>query len=205
MKKISKILLFIFIVLSISVAAYFAYDYFLGTNDNSEPKVKVLKKINNYDYTLKENATKIYKDEFNELSDILDKDEVSYEDYAKSIAKLFVIDFYTLDNKLSKNDVGGTEFVYPDIADNFIEHARSTVYRYIKVNDGDKNDELPEVSEISNIELIETTFTFKEDKSTIPAYKVNIMWEYKEDMGYEKEANIIIVKKDNKLYIVEMD
>ena len=204
MKKILKVLLFIVILFSLSLGAYYVYDYFLGSETDEQPVVKVIKKIDKYDYSLKENASSLYKDEFDNLSKILGANEIDYEKYAESIAKLFIIDFYTLNNKLSKNDVGGIEFVHPDIRDNFIEHARSTIYRYIKFDKKNKSD-FPEVSKISDIQLIETEFTFKNDKSVVLAYKINIMWEYKEDMDYEKAANTILVKKDDKLYIVEMD
>ena len=205
MKKIIKILLFLIMLFSISIGLYYVYKYIVAANSDDENEVKIIKKIDNYGYTLKENATTLYKEEFDELSKILSKKTVSYEDYAKSVSKLFVIDFYTLDNKLSKNDIGGIEFIHPDIVDNFVEHARSTIYKYVKLNDGNKANDYPEVSDIKEIEIIETTFTFKENKETVPAYKVNVIWDYKEDLGYESEAAIILVKVDNKLYIVEMN
>ena len=204
MKKFLKVLLFIVIILFISLGVYCCYDYFLGNDDDLQDEVKIIKKIDKYDYTLKENETELYKEEFKNLVKVLSEKEISYEDYAKSISKLFIIDFYTLNNKKSKNDVGGTEFIKPDIVDNFIENARSTMYKYIKSSDSNTSD-FTEVSKIANIELIETTFTYKSDKSTVPAYKVNIIWEYKDDIGYETEANIILVREDDKLFIVEMD
>ena len=49
------------------------------------------------------------------------------------------------------------------------------------------------------------TRTTTSSGTVVDAYKVTISWKYKEDYGYEKEANMIIVKQDKKLYIVEMD
>ena len=47
--------------------------------------------------------------------------EVDNKKYAEAISKLFVIDFFTLDNKSSKNDVGGVQFVYTSYKADFIE------------------------------------------------------------------------------------
>lgn len=215
MKKSKKILITLIIIVILSIIGILLYNYF----SKDEPKeVKTIKSIPEYGYNLKENETKLYKDEFDNLDKILSKKEVDYEEYAKQIAKLFVIDFYTLDNKLSKNDIGGTDFIKDDMKDNFIEEARSTFYKYLEVNSSDRNQELPIVSEIKDVEIENTTFVIKDSKTTtsktktttskgtqVDAYKVTISWDYKEDYGYEKEANMIIIKEDKKLYIVEMD
>ena len=201
---LKKILLFIIIILIICLAIFMGYNYFNKDNDDNE--VKIIRSIPTYDYSLKDNKTKLYNDTFEELSDILNEEDVSYEEYAKCISKLFIIDFYTLNNKSSKNDVGGTDFIYPDMVDNFVEEARSTFYRYIQTNTGEnKNDNLPEVSNIDEVFVEETTFTLKELKQTVDAYKVTIKWSYKEETDYENEAKVILIKKDKKLYIVEMD
>ncbi len=221
MKKSKKILIFIIIVFVVAIFGFLAY-YFLNSTP-SKTEVKVIKKIDGYGYNLNENETDLYKDEFDELSKILSKDDVDYEAYAKSIAKLFIIDFYTLNNKLSKNDIGGTDFIKEDMRDNFIDEARSTFYKYLEVDSKNRNQDLPEVSEIKDVSLENTSFVIKDTKTTttsskvksktanknvgttVDAYKVTITWDYKEDFGYENNANMIIIKKDKKLYIVEMD
>lgn len=220
MKKSKKILIFLIIVVIIAIAGLLVYKFFIENNQN---EVKVVKKISGYDYTLKENATSIYKEEFEKLDNILSKKSVDYELYAKQIAKLFIIDFYTLDNKLSKNDIGGTEFIMDDMKDNFVDQARSTFYRYVEVKSNDRKQELPEVSGIEDIKLENTTFLMNKPSKTttttaskkvrtttsigeqVDAYKVTISWEYEKDLDYEKSANMIIVKDGKKLYIVEMD
>lgn len=218
MKKTKKILIILIILVILLIIGLLTYNKFFKKQDK---EVKVIKTISKYGYTLDENETKLYKDEFDKLDEILSNDEVDNELYAKQIAKLFVIDFYTLSNKLSKNDIGGTQFIKEDMRDNFIEQARSTFYRYIEVKDDKRNQELPEVSEIKNVSVSKMAFTIKDktvtttkyktskyNKSsgeTYDAYKVTISWDYKEDYGYEKEANMIIIKDDNKLSIVEMD
>ena len=219
MKKSKKILIALIIIVLLIIAGILLYSYFFKNDTNQE--VRTIKSIPEYGYELKENETKLYKDEFENLSKILSGKDVDYEAYAKSIAKLFIIDLYTLDNKLSKNDVGGLDFIKDDMKDNFVEEVRSTFYKYLEVDSEKRNQDLPEVSEITNISIENTNFVIKDTKSTttssksrtttknigtaVDAYKVNISWDYKEDFGYEKEANMIIIKDGKKLYIVEMD
>lgn len=219
MKKSKKILISLIIIVILAIIGILLYGYF----SKDKPKeIKTIKSIPEYGYELKENETKLYKDEFENLDKILSKKEVDYEEYAKSIAKLFIIDLYTLDNKISKNDIGGLDFIKDDMKDNFIEEVRSTFYKYLEVDSEDRNQDLPEVSEITDISVENTSFVIKNTRTTtssktnsktttknvgttVDAYKVTITWDYKEDFGYENEANIIIIEEDKKLYIVEMD
>ncbi len=200
--KLKKILIILIILVIIAIIGILVYNFFFK---NKEEEVKVIKSIPEYGYDLRENETKLYKDEFEKLDDILSKNDVDYEEYAKEIAKLFIIDFYTLSNKQSKNDIGGTDFIKESMRDNFIEEARSTFYRYLEVESDDRNQDLPEVSEIKSVKIEDTSFTYSDDTVDDNAYRVTISWDYKEDFGYETEANMIIVKEDKKLYIVEMD
>lgn len=171
---------------------------------NKKEEVKVLKSIDLYEYHLKDTQTKVYKQEFDELEKILSNDNIDDELYAKQVAKLFIIDFYTLDNKKSKNDIGGLEFIKEDMKDNFIEQARSTFYKYLQLKE-ERTQKLPKVKSV-NIEKIEkTTFKYKDGKIDDNAYKVIVSWEYKEDLGYEKETIMTIIKEDKKMYIVEMN
>ena len=218
MNKKKKVLITLIIIVLILIVLLFVYKFFFQNNNSKE--VKTIKTIQGYDYELKENATEFYKTEFETLDKILSKSEVNYEDYAKQIAKMFIIDFYTLENKLSKNDIGGTEFIKEDMKDNFIEQARSTFYKYVEVKSNKRTQELPEVSMINDVTLENTSFVINNIKTstttskiktttskgtTVDAYKVTISWDYKEDLDYEKEAKMIIIKDGKKLYIVEMN
>ena len=87
MKKSKKILITLIIIVILSIIGILLYNYF----SKDEPKeVKTIKSIPEYGYELKENETKLYKDEFDNLDKILSKKEVDYEEYAKQIAKLFI-------------------------------------------------------------------------------------------------------------------
>lgn len=205
MKKKSKkrkILIVLIILVIIGIIGLLAYNHFFN---NDKEEVKVIKEIPEYGYELKENETELYKTEFENLDKILSNDNVDYEEYAKAVAKLFIIDFYTLDNKLSKNDIGGVEFIKESMRDNFIEETRSTFYKYIEVKSEDRDQDLPIVSEIGDVEIENTSFQYADKTIDENAYKVTISWSYKEDFGYETEAKMILVKEDKKLYIIEMN
>lgn len=221
MKKSKKIIIAVLIILII-VACFLAVYTYLSKEEEKPKEVKVIKNIPEYGYNLKENATKPYKDSFDVLDKVLGEKEVDYKEYASLVAKLFIIDFYTLDNKESKNDIGGLDFIRDDMKDNFIEQARSTFYKYLEVKSNNRTQMLPKVSKITNTLVEDTTFMVKDLKTTTTssrykrnntpvtgttydAYKVTISWEYEEDLGYETEAKMIMIKDDKKLYIVEMN
>lgn len=204
MKKSKLLKILIVLILIIIVIGIVLFGSKLLT-DKEPNEVKILKEIKSHGYKLDENETEIYKSEFDKLENILTQDEINYEDYAKQVAKLFIIDFYTLDNKLSKNDIGGVEFIKESMRDNFIEEARSTFYKYLEVKSDKRVQKLPVVSEITEVLVEDTEFKYSDKTIDENAYKVTISWIYEEDLGYETETKMILVNENNKLYIVEMN
>ena len=55
---------------------------------------------------------------FKELKEILNKDKVDEEEYVKKISEMFIYDFYSLNYKVAKTDIGGTDFVYNEVLEN---------------------------------------------------------------------------------------
>ena len=198
-KRYTSIIIILVILLILGIIGFIYLN-----KDEEKSVIKVERTIPGYEYTLEENEIEIYKDTFKKLESILDEEEIDKEEYAKCISELFIIDFYTLDNKISKNDIGGVQFVYPSIKDNFVEKARSTFYKYLEVKEG-RTQSLPVVSEITSVLAEKTLFKVKDTKENKEAYKVSISWEYEEDLDYEKEADLYVVEESNKLYIIEMD
>lgn len=206
-RKAKKIIVFIFVLLIAGGLVYFAL--FHNKKPAETKKKKIVDKIDDFEYSVSETDTKLFKDEFKKLKKELTKKEVDNKKYSELVAKLFIIDFYTLDNKMSKNDVGGVQFVYKNYKASFIDKARDQFYKYLKNNlDGKRNQELPEVSEIK-VESIEevsasSELTTDEFKSIDEAYKVNLSWDYKEDLGYQKSATVIVVKDDTKFSVAKL-
>lgn len=177
------------------------YFYFFDNND--KPKtVKNISEIKGYDYKLKSNATELMKSEFKILKENLESKEIDEEKYAISVAKMFVIDLYTMTNKINKYDVGGIGYTFETAIDNLKLNVTDTLYKYLEDNSsGKRKQELPEVKTISLIELKETEMKI-EDISYI-GYKINLEWDYVIDLEYEDSGEIIVVKNNENYYVVE--
>jgi hypothetical protein len=170
---------------------------------NKEEPVKIINKIDEYGYVLEDNETSIHKKYFDDLKNVLQNGNVKEEEYAKVVVELFISDFYNLDNKITKNDIGGLQYMLTSARDNMVLKAKDTMYKYIESNiDGKRNQSLPVVTnvEINNVEKTE----FKYNNKTDDAYKVTVKWVYKEDLDYQDEAIITLVHEDKKLSIAEI-
>ena len=199
-KKIIVLIVLIFILI-ISILGFIFYKSF----DKEPSHAKVINQIPEYGYTLEEDQPKIYKELFDELVTVLSKEEIDEKRYASVISQMFAIDFYNLDNKVSKNDVGGTQFVMEDYVDNFVLKASDTVYKYVEQNIyGDRDQDLPIVisSEIKSIE--NDKYSYKKIKDD-NVYIVTVTLGYKEDKGYPEEMVVKLLHNDKKLEVYEME
>lgn len=190
----------IFIIVGIILFGYLGYrvknDFFKGSER------KKLDSIELYGYTLSKNDTEIYKTYFKELSKVLNEKTIDYTEYAKLISKLFVIDLYTLDNKLASTDIGGLEFLHKDLKDNFKENMGSTLYNFVESNiDAKRTQELPIVKDVNVSDVFETKYTY--NKTEYDAYIVSTDITYEKDLGYPKSMKLTIIKDNNILYIVK--
>lgn len=205
-KVLNKNKLFYFVMISLILVVIVVIGLkftleFLVKDDKNVVTKKELDSLELYGYTLDDYDSDLYKEYFNDLKGTLNSKEVNYEDYAKEIVKLFVSDFYTLDNKLTSSDIGGVEFIPSDMVENFKMHAGDTMYNHVKTNIyGDRVQKLPIVKsvEVTNIENI--TYTYKDKEYS--AYRVSARWEYQEDLGYKNNEIFTLIKDNNKLYIV---
>ena len=207
--KIRRIILFLIILIVAGVLIFLALKP-NKTDDNKTKKTKVVDTIDNFDYVIAETDTKLLKDEFKNLKKVLSEKEIDNKEYASEVAKLFIIDFYTLDNKMSKNDVGGVQFVYSGYKTTFIDKARDEFYKYVKSNlNNDRNQELPEVASVTvnSAEAVSASSELSGDAfaSIEEAYKVNISWTYKKDLGYQTNATIIVVKDNDKFSVAKLN
>ena len=205
-RKIFRIIFLIILVATAGILIYMALTQ--GTSSNKKEGKKVVDKIDDFDYTVSETDTKLFKEEFKKLKKVLSEKKVDNKEYANEVAKLFIIDFYTLDNKVTKNDVGGVQFVYSDYKASFIDKARNEFYRYVKSNlDNNRKQDLPIVKsitiddseEVSALSVLDPTeFGDKE------AYKINVSWEYEKDLGYQEKATLIVVKDNDKFSVAKL-
>ena len=201
-KKVIIVLLF-FLVIGLLVFGV------LKSFKKDKPKeVKVVDEIKSIGYVVSDNDTKYFKDKFKELKELLTSKDIDEEKHAKLIAELFIIDFYSLGNKTSKNDVGGVQFVYSDAKTNFVDGARDTIYKLVKNNIDDSKNDLPIVKEVTvdSIESIklEEAFGNADNKLELDGkegYKVKLSWTYSKDTKLQSSATIIIMPDDKKLSV----
>ena len=208
-KKVKRTLTITIILILLIICGIVGYKYYKDNSGTATGKkeVKVISKIDKYGYNLKENKSATYKKMFEELKTILDKEELDEEAYVKKISEMFIYDFYSLKDKAAKNDVGGVDFVYKDILDNFILNAENTYYKYVESNIyNNRNQNLPEVGEItiSQVEKKEFKYGNQVDQN---AYYVSTSWVYTSDdfSKYQKDAKLVFIHENNKLSLVELD
>lgn len=189
--KIKKIIRIIMLVV-IALIAIYAIFVAIPSKKNKDEGIE---NINNK-YILYKRDSSLYKENFEKLRTILETSPVDNKEYAETIVKLFVIDFYTLDNKNDNTDIGGLQYVHSNLKDNLVLNASSTMYKYIKTT-----KELPKVKSITSVDTRETTY--KINAKDYSAYAITINWEYDKDLGYEKQGTFIVVNDNGNLSIVE--
>ena len=202
-KKYKRILIIILIVVLLAIISFVIYKILLN-NKTEEEVVNVVDSISEYGYNLDDRDTELMKSTYEELKNILNSDEIDYELYANTLAKLFVIDLFTMDNKINKYDVGSTEYVYPDALENFKLNVEDTLYKHMENNSsGKRKQDLPEVSSIEVLSTETGEYTIEEN--SFDSYIVNLSWQYVSDLGYDNNALITLINLDNKLYVVEYE
>lgn len=202
-KKVKRLLLLIIIV-GLCLGGYYVYKN-IGKKEEVK-EIKVINKIDKYGYQLKENKPSKYKNLFEELKEILNEENVNEENYVKKISEMFIYDFYSLSDKTAKTDIGGTDFVYNEILENFLQNAQDTYYKYVESNVyNNRKQSLPTVSNIT-IDKVENTKFEYNNKYDDKAYEVDISWDYTDNQfsSYQKKATLIFIHDGDKLSLVEL-
>ena len=202
MRKKYKVGLIVISVLLVGVISLGVLRIFY--NDEEEKRevnvTSVISNISDYGYTLDDRDTDYMKEVFSELENILETEEIDYHAYAEALAKLFVIDFYTLENKINKYDIGSLEYILSSSVESFRLKAQDTIYR--DVIDNTYRDRIQDLPEITNVEIVNTEdTTFMLNDEEVEAIKVEMNYQYKEDLGYDGEGTIYLVRNDIKLEV----
>ena len=204
LKKKPKIILMILLIIILIGVGAFSYHCYVNKSEVKENKV--VSKIPEYGYELKSNKSEAYKKMFQELKDVLSEDKVNEKKYVQTIAKMFILDFYSLDDHNAKTDVGGVDFVQSDALENFVVNAEDTLYKYVESDIyGQRKQDLPVVDKISVGKVEQTEFTYG-DVTDDKAYSVKLNWTYKDQKianGYQDEATLTFVHDGKKLVLVE--
>ena len=182
----------------------FGYTGYVAYNSlTKQPNIKKeIRSLKLYGYNLKDRDSELFSTNFKELEKVLNEDNIDYSKYAELLSKLFVIDVFTLNNKLTSTDIGGLDYLHKNLRDNFKENLGASLYKNVESNlDGTRTQKLPEVSSVNVIEIKETKYTY--NKEEYEGYLVKLSWEYVEDLGYEKSIELTLIRDNGKLYIVK--
>jgi len=202
-RNLDRIVLGIVLLSLIGILIFYLFDTL--KKEEEVPEVKKVDEIVEFGYKLKESDSELYHSLFVDLKDVLSEENIDYDEYAEKLASLFIIDFYTLNNKITNMDIGGVQYLYSKIKDNFILKATDTIYKNVKSNIyGDRNQELPIVSNVTVKSSKNITFEYGDLKDT-NAYEIVVNVEYEKPMGYPTEVKLTIVHEDNKLVIIEVN
>lgn len=205
-KNLKKKLAIVLIIVSIIC---FLFVFFKVTKKEKTQEPEEVKKedeiqTKEFDYTLYDNKSDLYKEYFGKLKEELLKEEVNDQEYAKIISQLFVTDFYSLDDKLTSTDIGGLDFLYEKIKENFVLKATDTIYKYVQSNVyGERKQDLPKVSKVEVKEATLTPVTIG-DLTDQNGYTVTLSVTYEKEMGYPKEVTLKLVHVEKKIYVVEV-
>ena len=97
--------------------------------------------------------------------------------------------------------MGSLEYILSSSVESFRLKAQDTIYR--DVIDNTYRDRIQDLPEITNVEIVNTEdTTFMLNDEEVEAIKVEMNYEYKEDLGYDVEGTIYLVRNDIKLEIV---
>lgn len=204
-RKRKKLIAGIFIIILLIVAGVLIY-LCLNNKEPEVKEVKVLSQIDAYGYQLKDNKSKTYHDMFKELEEILKGKDIDEEAYAKKISEMFIYDFYTLSDKDAKTDVGGVDFVYEGVLENFLQNAQNTYYKYVESNIyNNRNQKLPTVKDIEIMGIEKKPFAYG-DKTDEEAYYITVNWDYTDTAfsTYQKSAKLVFIHNDKVLCLVEL-
>lgn len=193
---------FCFVIFGILI--YCAYDIYHSLNSKHTKEVKIVNKIEGYNYTLNENDPAYVGEIFEKLKKELENEIIDEEKYASYISQIFLADFFSLNAAINKNDIGGTQFVYESYQNDFESYAKDGIYRYVENNIyGDRKQDLPIVHEVE-ITNIEQKMYNSSAVTDAKAFYVDAKISYKDDLGYPTEVSLILVHKDSKLEIAVM-
>lgn len=206
-KRVKKKSVICFVLILVLVIVFCLFLFFRKFRKKEPVYVKpeVIDKIDNFDYELSDQKSDYYNGLFNSLKDLLNQDDYENKDYAVLIGRLFLADFYDLNSKVMKSDIGGTQFVYSSYRTDFEKGALDTVYKSVESNVyGDRKQELPIIESVENTDLELKLFEYNGDID-YDAYYLTMKVSYVKDLGYPTDILLVLIHNGDKLEIAKME
>lgn len=202
MKVLKIIRNIVLILLGLTIGALAVY-WFNFRKVEVKKEEKILDNIKKFGYTLSDKKNDYYKSEFQNLKKALDRDTVDYDLYAESLTKLFISDLFTINDKVSTGDVGGAQLVYEPYKSAFISYAKDSLYSGVLNNaDGKRNQALPTVKNVSITNKTQDKFNYV--GNDYDSYVLTGTIEYTENMGYQSEFKLTLIKVEDKLFVAKL-
>lgn len=205
-QKIALISLSIILVVLVILVGYKVYTKYL-TKDKTEtikPAENKEIELDNYDYYLNGNATEYEQELAEELKKILSNEEINWDEYAKTLTKMFISDLFTLENKRSSSDITSSQYVYPAYQETFKLKVKDTIYSSIEIDlDNTRKQTLPSVTEVEISKVTHGKFKYNGKIIDNNAYFISANIKYAKDLGYPTNYNLVLVKNEDSLQVVK--
>jgi len=204
-RRVKKGLIYVFVLMVLIGAGCIGCKKINFKKEITPDKPEVIDSIDNFQYELNDNETKYYVSLFNDLKELLKDENYDEEQYALLVSKLFAADFYDLNSKIMKSDVGGTQFVYSEYRNNFENGAIDSMYKFIESNVyGDRKQELPIVKSVEEVSTEQKSFEYGDDID-FDAYYVTLNINYEKDLDYPEEVLLVLIHNDDKLEVAKLE
>ena len=189
-KKINNTLVLWTIVLCIAVVTLFGINLFKivlkkqATSGGNTLQTETIKGYSNEYYTIGNNPTKLQKEYFEELTEVVySRDKYTEENRfatAELVTKSFIADFFTWTNKDGNYEVGGLQYIYADKYVMFQEEARYNFYSDLDLYISQYGRE--NLLEVDSVTTHDTRYggDFDVNGKTYLSYYVDAEWTYKD-------------------------
>lgn len=205
LKKWVKVTILISIILIIlGIIIYIIYSKSNKEKEKIETVIKEELESDTYKYYINSSAGNYEKEVFEELKKVLSKEEINEEEYATSLAKVFISNLFTLNSKNNSSDISSSQYVYSSYQETYKTIIKDTIYSSIELNlNGERIQELPEVSNVEIKSIERTKFFLNREIIDEQAFDIKVNISYVKDLGYPKEYNIVLVKNNDLLEVAK--
>lgn len=205
--KITIIVISIILLIIIGIISYkICTKYLFKDEEKIETVVKEELDLDNYKYYINSSASKYEKEVFEELKKVLSNEVINNEEYAKSLAEVFISDLFTLNSKNNSSDIPSSQYVYDSYQETYKTIIKDTIYSNIELNlNGERKQTLPEVSNIEIVSIDRTKFLLDKQVIDEQAFDIKVNITYTKDLGYPKKYKIILVKNNDLLQVVKAE
>ena len=177
--------IFLIIILS-SLVIFFGYKSYKKITAKNVVK-KEVDGIKDYPYKLNNISSSLYKKKYDELKNVLIVKNPDKEKYARLVAELHTIKFYSLEDF-------GLEFIHPSLRESYkLKASNSDLYKFY--------EEKPEIVDVSSKISKKEVQTNK--LKDLNGYEVEVDIKYKKDLGYPTKVIYQLIKSNDLIYIVK--